>query len=693
LNYKSRLPNLIQSLKKEPTFWALEEIHNNLKALNLAQSSSAPLSTSSKNVTINSVTSQVLTINGLPLIPKGSLITSNGTQDIVLPVGNNGQVLSSDSTQISGLKWIDGSNISITVTQLNTFTKGQAIYFNGSTWVLAESNAAGTLGLAIVINATSSSFNAVVAGFITVLSGLTAGQYYYVSDATPGLLTVTEPSTVGHYSNPLFFATSTTSGFVLPFRPSAISAVAANVSLSNLSAVAINTTLLPGNVNTIALGSATLPFTDLYLGAAANKSAHFTYLLTANRAITIPDTDCVLVTPDTGVANNFLTAISGAGAISKAQPASTNLSDYGSFPGAAFGSKTANYVFAAPNGSAGNPTFRLLVSADIPNLPASIITSGQLALARGGTNADLSATGGTSNVLKQITTGANITVGQLNYSDISGTPAVGANTALSNLASVAINTTLLPGIVNTIALGSTTLPFTNLYLGTTTDYALISAPAGALTLDAGGTNNNINLNPKGSGVILFDVSADTARIITLELKSDLVDIVLAAGGSTSGAANFNISDQIAELALFYYDPVAGVIATLNNTLIYNLATGYAGVDPTYSVYGDLSVILNAWEVLGGGLRVSGVINAAATKGEGIEIGYDPATHIGLVQAYDRVGSAMKWLALGAPASAVTVANLGPSQVSVSIDESLNTLKFTVKYSNGTTTKTGTVALL
>lgn len=46
---------------------------------------------------------------------------------------------------------------------------------------------------------------------------------------------------------------------------------------------------------------------------------------------------------------------------------------------------TANYVFAAPNGSNGAPAFRKLVAADIPSLAASKITSGTLPVARGGT--------------------------------------------------------------------------------------------------------------------------------------------------------------------------------------------------------------------------------------------------------------------------------------------------------------------
>lgn len=49
--------------------------------------------------------------------------------------------------------------------------------------------------------------------------------------------------------------------------------------------------------------------------------------------------------------------------------------------------RAANLIFAGPNtGAAAAPTFRSLVAADIPSLPASQITSGTLAVAQGGTN-------------------------------------------------------------------------------------------------------------------------------------------------------------------------------------------------------------------------------------------------------------------------------------------------------------------
>jgi hypothetical protein len=62
-----------------------------------------------------------------------------------------------------------------------------------------------------------------------------------------------------------------------------------------------------------------------------------------------------------------------------------------------YASKTANYVLAAPNGSAGVPTFRAIVAADIPTLnqnttgTASNVT-GTVAIANGGTGATTAAT-------------------------------------------------------------------------------------------------------------------------------------------------------------------------------------------------------------------------------------------------------------------------------------------------------------
>lgn len=57
--------------------------------------------------------------------------------------------------------------------------------------------------------------------------------------------------------------------------------------------------------------------------------------------------------------------------------------------------------------------------ATVGTVTAGTWNATKIGLAYGGTNADLSATGGTSQVLKQVTAGAAVTVGQLAVADLS----------------------------------------------------------------------------------------------------------------------------------------------------------------------------------------------------------------------------------------------------------------------------------
>ena len=66
-----------------------------------------------------------------------------------------------------------------------------------------------------------------------------------------------------------------------------------------------------------------------------------------------------------------------------------------------YASKTANYILAAPNGSAGVPVFRAVVAADIPTLNQNTTgtaanVTGVVAIANGGTNATATPTAGGS---------------------------------------------------------------------------------------------------------------------------------------------------------------------------------------------------------------------------------------------------------------------------------------------------------
>lgn len=80
------------------------------------------------------------------------------------------------------------------------------------------------------------------------------------------------------------------------------------------------------------------------------------------------------------------------------------------------------YEFGAVSSSStSTPAFFPISPSDIPPLNASVIASGQIGLAQGGTASDLHATGGTSQYLAQLTSGAAITVQQPNFTDLAGT--------------------------------------------------------------------------------------------------------------------------------------------------------------------------------------------------------------------------------------------------------------------------------
>lgn len=79
--------------------------------------------------------------------------------------------------------------------------------------------------------ADANTFTLAMGGDITGLSGLTAGSVYYLSDATAGALTATEPSTIGSVSKPVLVARSTTAGVFFNMRGALISSTEADMDL------------------------------------------------------------------------------------------------------------------------------------------------------------------------------------------------------------------------------------------------------------------------------------------------------------------------------------------------------------------------------------------------------------------------------------------------------------------------------
>ena len=159
---------------------------------------------------------------------RGRTISLDRLSDVTLTNPTNGQVIKYDSA--SG-EWVNdnesgggggsGKLVEISVNQTgHSFSVQNAIYFDGTDWQLAQADSAATVGTAIVTQvADSNNFNLCIAGEVDGLSGLTSGAWYFVSDATAGLLTTTES---GINSNPIMFATSTTTAIVMPLRASTV---------------------------------------------------------------------------------------------------------------------------------------------------------------------------------------------------------------------------------------------------------------------------------------------------------------------------------------------------------------------------------------------------------------------------------------------------------------------------------------
>lgn len=125
-----------------------------------------------------------------------------------------------------------------------------------------------------------------------------------------------------------------------------------------------------------------------------------------------------------------VTSVSGTSPISSSggtTPAISLASGYGDTQNP-YASKTANYVLAAPDGTAGAPTFRALVAADVPTLnqnttgTASNVT-GTVAIANGGTGATSAANAltalGAQPASTAITT-SNIGSQSVNYATTAG---------------------------------------------------------------------------------------------------------------------------------------------------------------------------------------------------------------------------------------------------------------------------------
>lgn len=114
------------------------------------------------------------------------------------------------------------------------FAVGDVIRHNGTNYVKAQADTEANAEVIGIVseNTDTDNFKVRYGGYISGLSGLTAGSVYFLSDTTAGLLTSTEPATEGHITKPLLIAISTTAGYIFNFRGAEIEGIGGTATYS-----------------------------------------------------------------------------------------------------------------------------------------------------------------------------------------------------------------------------------------------------------------------------------------------------------------------------------------------------------------------------------------------------------------------------------------------------------------------------
>jgi hypothetical protein len=244
-----------------------------------------------------------------------------------------------------------------------------------------------------------------------------------------------------------------------------------------------------------------------------------------------------------------------------------------------------NTIASTPSGAALTKTDDTNVTLTLGGTPTTALLqatsltmgwSGQLGLARGGTHADLSATGGTSQVLKQVSSGANITVARLACSDLSdaGSGCTGTTSSGGTVTSVATGAGLTGGTITstgTIALTTSaktrsfgaafdgggvalttgsSLPFQVPYACTISAYSISVTTADTATFKTWRVATGTAIPTSGNSISSLGVSIASGTHVrsttvtdwtsTAISANDIVIIQLSSVGGTTQGATFQV---------------------------------------------------------------------------------------------------------------------------------------------------------
>lgn len=131
--------------------------------------------------------------------------------------GSDGYLPALDGRNLTNLPSSgSGESLSRTYTETaHSLSVGNPVRYNGTNWVKSQGNsAANAEAFGIISATTTNTITVVMGGYISGLTGLTAGSAHFLDPATAGALTTTDPTTSGQVSKPVLLGLTTTTGIV-----------------------------------------------------------------------------------------------------------------------------------------------------------------------------------------------------------------------------------------------------------------------------------------------------------------------------------------------------------------------------------------------------------------------------------------------------------------------------------------------